>query len=337
MILNEWQKNILITEDDISQRLLLKLTLEADGYRTHEAENGLNAAHLLDKNPEVRLVITDLDMPVRNGFDLIRHIRSTERRYTYIIVLTSNDSKDHLIKALRLGADDYLTKPILPEELRLRLKGAARVLRLESQEELILSMAKIAEYRSRETGYHLERVRHYTKLLADDLYRSCPEMGLSPQKVEEIARVSPLHDLGKVAIPDHVLNKPGKLTDQEFELMKTHAAMGGNLLRELFEKTGTEYLKVGYEIARHHHEKWNGRGYPDGLRGEEIPVAARIMALADVYDAMSCKRCYKESFPDDRVRSIIIGEKGQHFDPRVVDAFMRQQDIWLSIKNRYQE
>ncbi len=337
MNLSTWQKNILIVEDDLSQRLILRMTLEADGYTPIEAENGLAAKRLLDHNAEIRLVITDLDMPEMNGFELIRYVRKTQRRYTYLIVLSANNDKESLIRALRLGADDYLTKPVLPEELKLRLLGAARVLRLESQEELIFSMAKLADYRSKETGYHLERVQDYTRILALDLMDNHPEMDLSRQKAEEISRLSPLHDLGKVAIPDRILNKPGKLTPEEFEIMQTHAAIGGNILKDIFDSSGAAYLKVAYEIARHHHEKWNGRGYPDGLEGEMIPVSARIMALADVYDAMSSKRCYKESFPHSKVKEIIVSEKGMHFDPRIVDSFLRQEDRWLEIRAKYQE
>ncbi len=336
-MLNDSNRLILVADDDAAQRLLLKMSLEQADYRTIEAASGKEALDLLTGKPEIRLIITDLNMPEMDGFELIRQIRQLEYRYTYIIVLTSNDEQKNLIRALRLGADDYLTKPVLSEELRLRLAGAARLLRLESQEALILSMAKLAEYRSRETGYHLERVRLYTKILATDLCEHHPEMGLTIQKATEISEVSTLHDLGKIAIPDHILHKPGRLEKEEFDIMKTHASLGGDILLELYEKTGSSYLKVGYEIARHHHEKWDGSGYPDKLQGDEIPVSARIMALADVYDAMSSKRCYKESYRHDAIKKIIAQESGSHFDPRVVKAFFRQEDIWISVYNRLKD
>ncbi len=224
---------ILIVEDDDSQRLLLNMALEAEDFGVFMARDGWHALQLLGDDPEIRYVITDLSMPKMDGLELIRRIRNTERRYTYIIVLTNQDNRDSVIKALRLGADDYVTKPFFQDELILRLTAGERLLRLESQEELILSMAKLAEYRSQETGYHLERVKNYTRLLAMDLQAEHPELNLSVPLADEIARVSPLHDLGKISVADHILHKPGPLTDEEFRLMQQHTVYGGSILLEL--------------------------------------------------------------------------------------------------------
>ena len=334
------KNKILIAEDDPAQRMLLKMTLEGEGYEVHEAGNGVEALARLDEHSEylnLRLLITDLSMPETDGFELIRTIREKEVHYTYIIVLTSNDDDESLVKALSLGADDFLTKPVKPEELKLRLLGGLRLLRLESQEELIFSMAKMAEYRSDETGYHLERVQRYTQLLARDLVDNAPEFNLTIQLADEIARVSFLHDIGKVAIADNILHKPGRLTDEEFEIMKSYARIGGDLLQDIYKKTGSSYLKLAYEIALCHHEKFNGKGYPQGLKGDKIPAAARIMTLADIYDAMTSKRCYKDAFSHEKVKKIILEEKGEHLDPQVVDAFLRQEDIMLTIRERFQD
>ncbi len=328
---------ILIVEDDASQRLFFKMALEVYHYEVMEAENGKEAYRILSQDSDIRLVLTDLDMPVMNGFELIRKIRAEERRYTYILVASAAGEKESIIKALDLGADDFLSKPIMPKELQLRLEGASRLLRLESQDEFILSMAKMAEYRSNETGYHLERVKVYTQILANDLAVANPELGVSGQFAEEIARVSPLHDIGKVAIPDKILHKADSLTIDEFEVMKTHTLLGGDLLLELFEKTSADYLKVAYDIAMYHHEKWDGSGYPHGLQGKEIPVAARIMALADVYDAMISKRCYKKSYDHDFVEAVIVQGKGSHFDPIVVNSFLRQEKLWRTVVTRYDD
>lgn len=330
-------KKILIVEDDTSQRLFFKMALEVYHYEIFEAENGKEAYRILSRNPDIRLVITDLNMPVMDGFELIRKVRAEERRYTYILVASAAGEKESIIKALDLGANDFISKPIVPKELQLRLEGASRLLRLESQDEFIISMAKMAEYRSKETGYHLERVKVYTQILANDLAETNPELGISGQFAREISQVSPLHDIGKVAIPDKILHKRAKLSIDEFEIMKSHTSLGGDLLIELFEKTGADYLKVAYDIAMHHHERWDGTGYPNGLQGEEIPVAARIMALADVYDAMICKRCYKESFEHDFVKSEIVKGKGSHFDPVVVDSFLRQEKFWLTVAEKYND
>jgi len=333
---NKLQK-IIVVDDDAAQRLLLRMCLEGEGYEVHEADSGFSAQNLMEQHPDFRIVITDLDMPELNGFDLIRKIRARELHYTYIIVLTSKDDEASLVRAFSTGADDYLSKPVNPNELKLRIQGAIRVLRQETQEELILALAKLAEYRSDETGYHLERVQRYCRLLAMDLCENCPELEIHAQFAEEIARVSPLHDIGKVAIPDNILHKPGKLTTAEFEIMKTHAAIGGQILKDIYAKNGSPYLKVAYEVAMYHHERYNGTGYPNGLKGEEIPIAARIMALADIYDAMATKRCYKEPFPHDKIKKIILQERNKHLDEIVIDAFLRQEDVWITVRDRFAE
>jgi len=330
-------QKIVVVDDDAAQRLLLRMCLEAEGYEVYEADSGYSAQQLMEKHSDFRIVITDLDMPELNGFDLIRKIRARELHYTYIIVLTSKNDEDSLVMALSRGADDYLSKPVNANELRLRIQGAIRVLRQETQEELILALAKLAEYRSDETGYHLERVQRYCRILAMDLCENCPELEIHIQFAEEIARVSPLHDIGKVAIPDNILHKPGKLTAAEFEIMKTHAAIGGQILKDIYAKNDSPYLKVAYEVTMYHHERFNGTGYPEGLKGEEIPIAARIMTLADIYDAMATKRCYKEPFPHKVVKKIILEERGQQLDPTVVDAFLRQEDVWMTVRDRFAE
>lgn len=331
------KRRVLVTDDDMVQRLILRTTLETDGYEVWEAENGADALEKLSELNDIRLLLTDLAMPGMDGYELIREIRKQDLRYTYVIVLTSMDDRDSLLRALALGADDFLTKPVFPDELKLRLQSGERLIKLESQELLIFSMAKLAEYRSNETGFHLERVALYTRLLARDMAKSHPELNMSLSMADEIALVSPLHDLGKVAIPDGILHKPGKLTPEEFETMKTHTSIGGEIIRNIYNKTGSFYLWLAHEIAMYHHERWNGRGYPSGLAGDGIPVSARIMALADVFDALGSKRCYKEAFPYEEVRPLILEERGEHFDPKVVDAFLRQEEAFLNIRAQFQE
>ncbi len=328
---------VLVVDDDISQRMILRANLEATVHSVVEAENGEKAIRILSENPDIRLLITDLAMPVMNGYELIKAVREKELRYTYIIVLTSMEDRESLLKALSLGADDYLTKPVFPDELKLRVMSGARLLKLESQEELIMSLAKLAEFRSDETGYHIERVQHYTRILAVDLVKSHPEMKSNLTIADELARVSPLHDIGKVAIPDDILHKPGKLTAEEFEIMKNHTVIGGNLIKEIFDSTGSAYLWFAYEIAMFHHEKWAGGGYPTGVGGDSIPLSARIMSLADVYDALTSERCYKKAFSHDKAKSIIVNEKGKHFDPKIVEAFLRKENAIIEIKNKFED
>ncbi len=331
------QHKILLVDDEPAQRMLLRMCLQQGDYTVVEAENGAEAYRVLEKEPDIRLVVTDLDMPVSNGFELISNVRASDLRYRYIIVLTSSEDEGSLVKALSMGADDYISKPVRPDEMRLRVEGGIRLLRLESQEELILSMAKLAEYRSDETGYHLERVQHYTRILARDLSEKYPDLKISAQVAEEFSRVSPLHDIGKVAIPDSILHKQGKLTEEEFEVMKSHSAIGGQLLLDIYKKSQSSYLKTAYEAAMHHHERYNGKGYPMGLKGENIPIVARVVALADMYDAMTSERCYKEAFSHQKARGIIVEERGEHLDPKVVDSFLDHEESWLAIRDRFKD
>lgn len=334
-ILGSPKLTILLVDDEGAQLMLLRMLLERQGYQVVTAVDGEKAMELFRKNPDIRLVITDITMPVMDGYDLIRNIRIEQNKYVYIIVLTSNEEKKSVVKALNYGADDFLTKPALNEELQLRIQSGIRLLRLEGHDALILSMAKLAEYRSEETGYHLERVQRYVWLLAEDMSGNCPNFQITMAFAEEISQVTPLHDIGKVATPDHILHKPGKLTEGEFETMKEHAAIGGKMLLDIYSETGSHYLKTASDVAMFHHEKYDGTGYPEGLKGDAIPTSARVMALADIYDAMSSERCYKDAFPHEKVKTIILEERGKQLDPDVVDSFLRQEDVWLAIKARF--
>jgi len=328
---------VLVADDDRVQRVILHTTLEAEGYDVIEAEDGSEALRRLSEDPDIRLLVTDIAMPKMDGYELIKAIRQTELRYMYIIVLTSMDDRESLLQALNLGANEFLTKPVFPDELKLRLRAGTQLLKLESQEELIFSMAKLAESRSNETGFHLERVKDYTRIIARDLSKNFPEYGLTPVMADEIARVSPLHDIGKVAIRDSILHKPGKLTEEEFEIMKTHTTEGGKTIKQIYDRTRSTYLRLAYEITMFHHERWNGKGYPVGCRSDHIPLSARIMALADVYDALTTKRCYKDAFSHESAKRIILEEKGQHFDPKIVEAFLRQEAAYLAVKDKFQD
>ena len=326
---------ILLVDDDIAQRSLLRMILERDGYRIVEAANGREALELREREPDIRMIITDLDMPEIDGLELIGEVRRRQLKYTYIIVLTSTGDKSSAISALSAGADDFLRKPALPEELKLRTSSGFRLLNLESTEELIFAMAKLSEYRSEETGVHLERVQHYIRLLARDTVEQCPELQITQPLAEEIAWVSSLHDIGKVAIADAILHKPGRLTPEEHDEIKEHAKIGGELLRSIYEKTGSHSIKTAYEIALYHHERFDGTGYPEGLSGAAIPVSARIMALADIYDALTSERSYKKALSHEETRGIIFEERGKHLDPQLVDVFLRQEEFWETIRKRF--
>ena len=329
----ESAERILVVEDAQVDRFLLVRKLGSWGYRVESAADGEEAFHLFCSCAP-RIVITDLILPKKDGFALIKYIRERELNHTYIIVLSGMEDKESVVRALSMGADDYLTKPFHPEELRSRLQSAQRVMTLESQEMLIFALARLAEYRSNETGHHLERVQHFTKILAQDMARQGYD-ALTPPTIEMFYSLSSLHDIGKVAIPDHILHKPGKLTDDEFEIMKQHTVIGGNLLYELYRKKRSVRLEVARDIVLYHHERFDGKGYPHGLRGNDIPLCARIVAVADVFDALSSERCYKPAFSREKCRRVIEEEKGRHFDPAVVDAFLRQEDTFWEIRKRF--
>lgn len=327
------QKDIvLVVEDSSSQRKLLRKQLEADGFLVLEAQEGAEALKIIEATPDLHLVITDLGMPGMNGYDLIEAIRDKPHLAIYIIVITILKDEEAPVKSLRLGANDFLIKPIRYQELHLRLRNGMHLIRLESQDELIFSMAQLADQRSPETGKHLDRVQNFTRLLGKQLIKSYPELGMTESIASDISRFSPLHDIGKVAIPDHVLNKQGRLTQEEFDLMKGHAKIGGDLISTILRRTASRSLRLAFELTMYHHEKWDGSGYPVGLSGKDIPISARIMALADVYDALTSDRVYKKALTREEARSIIVNGSGTHFDPVLVAAFEILEDKFHQLR-----
>ena len=197
----------------------------------------------------------------------------------------------------------------------------------------ILGLAKLAEYRDEGTGTHLERIREYARMIAQEMANSSNHHDITPEFIDDLYHSSILHDIGKVGVPDAVLLKPGKLTDEEFEVIKRHTVLGGDALQAIESKIeGRSFLHLGKEIAYNHHEKWDGSGYPRGLRGEGIPLSARIVALADVYDALTTKRFYKEAFSHEKSKQIILGLKGTHFDPEVVDVFLLLEEEFNRVR-----
>jgi putative two-component system response regulator len=315
------KEKVLIVDDSRVDLLLLRRNLEIAGFEVFEATDGKEALKIVDGNFDLHLIVTDIHMPGMDGYDLIKAVRDRELPAMYIIVVTGLTDRESLLKSFSLGANDFLTKPIFHQGLHLRLRNGMRLLRLESQDELIFSMAGLADCRSPETGKHLERVRNFTRLLGKQLMLIHPEIGITESIVDDISRVSPLHDIGKVAITDGILNKPGKLSPEEFDLMKKHTQIGGDLISKILRKTPSRSLRLAYELTMHHHEKWDGSGYPLGLIGNDIPIAARIMAVADVYDALTSERVYKKAFSREEAKSIIINSAGSHFDPFLVATF----------------
>lgn len=329
---------VLVVEDsNVSLKMLAENFLKM-GYKVLEARNGEEGLALWEaENPEI--VVTDWNMPVKSGLELIRHIRrDSSQYYTYIILITARDDQKCISEAFEAGVDDYLIKPVNFIELSLRIKAGERLLNLQSKDLIVFALARLAEIRDKETGDHLERIRQYSKMLSEKLSQSIKyKNSINPNFIKNIYDTSPLHDIGKVGIPDHILLKEGKLTNEEFDIMKTHTILGKTTLEEVSKSANRGFLKMAIEIAGSHHEKWDGSGYPLGLKGLEIPLSARIVALADVYDALRSKRSYKSEMPHEKACTIIVSESGTHFDPDVVFAFMEIENRFKEISERYQQ
>ncbi len=330
---------VLIAEDDKISRKTLALYIKKLGYDPLTAADGEEALHLWMEN-RPRIILTDWNMPGMDGVELCSKVREAEMdEYTYIIMITSRDESDDLIHGFESGVDDYLTKPVNKAELAVRLKSSERIFSLQSKDTVIFAMAKLAETRDPETGLHLERIQSYCKVISEFLLKKSiyPE-ALTRRFIDDIYATSPLHDIGKVGIPDHILLKPGRLDEQEFEIMKTHTTIGYDTLRStIAQHPKANFLKMSAEIAKNHHEKWDGSGYPAGLKNEAIPLAARILAVADVYDALASKRVYKDAFSHEKTRAIISEGKGSHFDPVLVDVFLDCQDDFARILEKFRE
>jgi len=330
---------ILAVDDDPIALEMLARALKAEGHEVETAPDGLRAMEVMRRR-NCRLIISDWNMPNLDGLQLCRRVRGHDfSGYVYIILLTSHDSQQEVVEGMSAGADDFISKPFHPAELMARVRAGERVLSLETRDVAIFALAKLAESRDPDTGAHLERVRRYSRILAQQL-SGVPEFEsqIDDNYIELIYLTSPLHDIGKVGIPDSVLLKPGRLTPEEFDIMKTHAMIGARTLdAALHEYPGATFLQMARDIAASHHERFDGSGYPNQLKGAEIPLCGRIVALADVYDALTSKRVYKDAFGHVHARKVIVEESGTHFDPGVIDAFLECEEQFVEIHRQFAE
>jgi putative two-component system response regulator len=352
-------KNIMVVDDNPANLQLLEDMLRQYGYDVRSFPLGrLALAAAAEEPPD--LILLDINMPEMDGFEVCRRLRADVALSSVpVIFLSALDETKDKLAAFRCGGFDYVTKPFEQEEVQARIATQlelrelrARVERqnhdLESlvrqqvreiadgQMATIFALAKLADSRDNETGKHLERVQMLCRLLAIEMKASPNYSGtITDRYVENIYCASPLHDIGKVAIPDAILLKAGTLTDEEFTVMKTHTTHGARTLELVLEKhPANAFVRMGIEIARSHHEMWDGAGYPDGLAGLEIPVSARIMAVADCYDALRSRRRYKEPFSHEESRDIIVRDSGHHFEPEMVSAFCKVQESFRQVSER---
>ena len=369
------QRPTILVVDDIPENLALMGELLRPHYQVRVANSGARALRVATTGPAPDLVLLDVMMPDMDGYEVLRQLRAHPQGRTLpVIFVTAMDTDRDETVGLEIGAVDYITKPVRPPVLlarvrtQLELKQARdqlrdhnRYLELEVsrrmreneqiKEASLHAMAVLAETRDHETGNHLQRTQAYVEALALQLRRH-PEHAqtLSESDCRQIARAAPLHDIGKIGIPDAILQKPGRLTPQEFEVMKRHAAIGGEAIATAMARAAADpslaapqgpsalsFLEIARQIASCHHEKWDGSGYPAGLSGRQIPLPARLMALADVYDALRCRRVYKDPMPLEQVEAMIEDGRGRHFDPLVVDAYLEVRQTFLEISRRYED
>lgn len=352
--------SLLIIDDTETN---IDILLETLSSITSDIAVALDGATALDTAREYPpdLILLDIMMPGMDGYEVCRRFKADPALCDIpIIFITAMSEVDNKTRGFELGAVDYITKPFEVVEVKARVKthlalrNARHALAQQNelleikvrerthqlavtQEVTIESMAALAEYRDPETGGHIQRTKNYVRTMAQRL-RSDPRFKpiLTDEVIDLLYLSAPLHDIGKVGIRDHILLKPGKLTDDEFEEMKKHTVYGRDALRVAADKLGdNSFLRFAMEIAYSHQEKWDGSGYPEGLKGEDIPVSGRLMALADVYDALISKRVYKPPFTHQRAVEIILQGKGAHFDPGMVDAFMEIQEDFRQIALRF--
>ncbi len=352
------KKDIMVVDDQPVNLRLMETMLGQQGYSVRSFPRGRQALAAATQTPP-DLILLDISMPEMDGFEVCRRLRSEASLAAIpVIFLSGLDGEEDKLSAFESGGFDYVTKPFGFREITARIETQLRMRELQAKVETqnheleqiveaqvreiaegqmatIFALAKLADSRDHATGRHLERVQMLCRILAMELSPS-PAYShiITARFVQNIYHASPLHDIGKVAIPDSILSKRGKLTTQEYEVMKTHAALGAETLALVLERhPANSFVRMGIEIARSHHERWDGTGYPDGLEGTDIPLSARIMAVADCYDALVSERCYKEAFPHEESMEMIARGSGHGFDPEVVRAACHAGDAFRQVSD----
>lgn len=343
------EAKILIVDDQPANVTLIEKMLDIDGYQNVISTTDPTQVETMYVEQSSDLVLLDLNMPVMDGYQVLAKIREVEPDYPPIIVLTAQSDRESRIKALDLGARDFLAKPFDRVELMTRIRNMLEVrimaktvknqnkildskVKERTQElnntrlEVIRRLGRAAEYRDDLTGFHIIRMSRYSQLLAS-------AAGMTEYEAENVLNASPMHDIGKIGIPDNVLLKPGKLDAEEWRIMKTHVDIGV----EILSGSDSVLMNMAAEIAQNHHEKWDGSGYPCGLKGEEIPLTGRVVAVADVFDALTTARPYKKAWEVEEAVKFLKEQSGQHFDPGLIELFIEILPEILKIRDQYAE
>lgn len=356
------RNKILIVDDSFINRELLTEMLE-DEYEVITCENGLQALELMEENyNELAIILLDLVMPVLDGVGFLKALQNKPiMKDIPILVISGETNVETEIKCFDYGVFDFIKKPFDNRLVKKRIKNAVDLYMYKNNLEervaeqtsviseqynllkhqadqlaksnvsIIEILGTIVEYRNLESGEHIQRVKSYTRILGEQLMEDYPEYNLTSKQLNVIVSASALHDVGKIAIPDSILLKPGRLTKEEFEFMKEHTTKGCEIINNIRGVWSEEYAKASYEICRHHHERYDGRGYPDGLLGENIPISAQLVAVADVYDALVNERVYKSAFSADKAFNMIINGECGTFSPKLMDCFTKCRDRFESL------
>lgn len=356
------RNKILIVDDSFINRELLTEMLE-DEYEVITCENGLQALELMEENyNELAIILLDLVMPVLDGVGFLKALQNKPiMKDIPILVISGETNVETEIKCFDYGVFDFIKKPFDNRLVKKRIKNAVDLYMYKNNLEervaeqtsviseqynllkhqadqlaksnvsIIEILGTIVEYRNLESGEHIQRVKSYTRILGEQLMEDYPEYNLTSKQLNVIVSASALHDVGKIAIPDSILLKPGRLTKEEFEFMKEHTTKGCEIINNIRGVWSEEYARASYEICRHHHERYDGRGYPDGLLGENIPISAQLVAVADVYDALVNERVYKSAFSADKAFNMIINGECGTFSPKLMDCFTKCRDRFESL------
>ncbi|WP_031480436.1 HD-GYP domain-containing protein [Maridesulfovibrio frigidus] len=331
----------VLVVDDIVTNIEILLEILKDEYKVKVALNGADALGIVESPDPPDIVLMDIMMPGMDGFEVCRRMKlNMKSRCIPIIFVTTKGAQDDETLGFELGAVDYITKPINPAIVKARVRThlalynqnialehqvAERTKDLYSTRlEVVRRLGIAAEFRDNETGLHIIRMSNYSRTIAKGYGLSNSEAGL-------LLNAAPMHDVGKIGIPDNILIKPGKLTPEEWKIMKTHTLIGGKIIGDY----DNDLMATAKSVALTHHEKWNGTGYPEGLSGKNIPLEGRITAVADVFDALTSDRPYKEAWSDERAFDLLLKERGKHFDPEIVEIFFKNIEEIMSIKEKY--
>ena len=338
------KQQILIVDDESINREILMAMFE-DEYDRLEASNGQEAISKIEESKNLILVLLDITMPILDGFGVLEFMKGHQLLEEIpVILITGETIMDSEDRAYSYGAADVIHKPFYPHIVKKRCKNIIELyqnkhnmeVRLKQQEEeiraqekeirknseyMIEALSSVVESRNAETGEHTRRIKYFTRILLKYLMKYFPKYEIDERKIDKIARASAMHDIGKIGIPDAILLKPGRLTSEEYEIMKTHTTIGCDILEKTYRDHSSEFYQYCYEICRHHHERWDGNGYPDRLAGDDIPISAQIVAIADVYDALVSPRVYKSAFTNDQAFQMIMNGECGEFSADILECF----------------